>query len=78
MKKNKYINHANFTSNLHVLDIKLAQNTKQFRRLVQEKVITVIFPYSVENAFLGAYAVGFGAAEHRPLPCVSTPLSYNM
>ena len=30
----KYINHANFTSNLYVIYIKLAHNTKQSRRLV--------------------------------------------
>ena len=38
----KCINLANSTFNLYVLKIKLAQNTKQFRRLVQENFITVI------------------------------------
>ena len=38
----KYINLANSTFNLYVLHIKLAQNTKQFRRLVLENFITVI------------------------------------
>ena len=36
------INLANSTFNLYVLCIKLAQNTKQFRRLVLENFITVI------------------------------------
>ena len=36
------INLANSTFNLYVLYIKLAQNTKQFRRLVLESFITVI------------------------------------
>ena len=36
------LNLANSTFNLLVLYIKLAQNTKQFRRLVLENVITVI------------------------------------
>ena len=38
----KGINLANSTFNLYVLYIKLAQNTKQFRRLVLENFITVI------------------------------------
>ena len=38
----KSINLANSTINLYVLYIKLAQNTKQFRRLVLENFITVI------------------------------------
>ena len=38
----KFINLANSTFNLYVLYIKLAQNTKQFCRLVQENFITVI------------------------------------
>ena len=37
----KCINLANSTFNLHLLYIRLAQNTKQFRRLVLEKFITV-------------------------------------
>ena len=36
------INLAYSTFNLYVLYIKLAQNTKQFRRLVLESFITVI------------------------------------
>ena len=36
------MNLANSTFNLYVLYIKLAQNTKQFRRLVLESFITVI------------------------------------
>ena len=38
----KCINLANSTFNLYVLYIKLAQNTKQFRKLVQENFVTVI------------------------------------
>ena len=38
----KCINLANSTLNIYVLYIKLAQNTKQFRRLVLENFITVI------------------------------------
>ena len=37
----KCINLANSTFNLQVLHIKLAQNRKQFRRLVLENFITV-------------------------------------
>ena len=40
--KKKCINLANSTFNLYALYIKLAQNTKQFRRLVLEYFITVI------------------------------------
>ena len=36
------INLANSTFNLYVLYIKLAQNTKQFRRLVPENCIIVV------------------------------------
>ena len=36
------INLANSIFNLYVLYIKLAQNTKQFKRLVLESFITVI------------------------------------
>ena len=38
----KMLNLANSAFNLYVLYIKLAQNTKQFRRLVLENFITVI------------------------------------
>ena len=38
----KCINLANSTFNFYLLYIKLAQNTKQFRRLVQDNFITVI------------------------------------
>ena len=38
----KCINLTNSTFNLYVLYIKLAQNTKQLRRLVIENFITVI------------------------------------
>ena len=39
----KYINLANSTFNLYLLYIKLAQNTKEFRRLVLENFITVFY-----------------------------------
>ena len=39
----KCTNLANSTFNLYALYIKLAQNTKQFRRLVLENFITVIY-----------------------------------
>ena len=38
----KCINLANSTFNLYILYIQIAQNTKQFRRLVLENLITVI------------------------------------
>ena len=38
----KCINLANSTFNLYVINIKLAQNTKQLRRLVLVNFITVI------------------------------------
>ena len=40
MKKYAF-NRADSTFNLYLLYIKLAQNTKQFKRLVLENVITV-------------------------------------
>ena len=47
--------HKPSTFNLYVLFIKLAQNTKQFRRLVLENFITVIYFLfrSVDNVFYG-------------------------
>ena len=38
----KCINLANSTFNLYLLFIKLAQNTKPFRRLVLENLITAV------------------------------------
>ena len=40
---NKCINLANSTFNLYVLYIKLAQNTKQLRRLVLENITVINF-----------------------------------
>ena len=68
MKKCK--NLANSTFNLYVLYIQLAQNTKQFRRLVLENRITVINFLFSRNPILWAKALGFSAAEHPP-PLVS-------
>ena len=67
----KCINLANSTFNLYVLYIKLAQNTKQFRRLVLENFITVINYLFGRKGILWAWALGFGAAEHLtpPPPC---------
>ena len=64
----KCINLANTTFNLYVLYIKLAQNTKQFRRLVLENFITVIHFLIGRKGILWAKAWGFGTAEHRPPP----------
>ena len=63
------INLANSTFNLYVLYIKLAQNTKQFRRLVLEDFIS----YSVEKAFYGLRSWVFGLLNIFP-----QPLPYNV
>ena len=70
-------NLANSTYNLKVLYIKLAQNTKQFRRLVLENFITVINFLFASKIILWAKALVFWAAEHLP-PCASKPLPYNV
>ena len=72
----KYINLANSTVNLYVLYIKLAQNTKQFRRLVLENFIISLISYLVENTFYGLRPWVFGL----PIipPCASKPLPYNV
>ena len=50
----KYINLANSTFNLYVLNIKLAQNTKQFRRLVRKNFNTVInFLFGIKGILRG-------------------------
>ena len=50
----KCINLAISTFNLYVLYIKLAQNTKQFRRLVLENFITIIhFLFGRKGTFMG-------------------------
>ena len=63
----KCINFANSTFNLYVLYIKLAQNTKQCRRLDLENFITVIHFFFGRKGILWAKALGFWAAEHPPL-----------
>ena len=73
----KCINLTTSTFNLYVLYIKLAQNIKQFRRLVLENFITVIHFLFDRKGILWAYALGFWAAEH-PAPCASKPLPYNV
>ena len=74
----KCINRTNSTFNLYVLYIKLAQNTKQFRRLVLENFITAIHFLFGRNGILWAWALGFWAAEHLSPPCASKPLPYNV
>ena len=64
----KCINLASSTFNLYVLYTKLAQNTKQCRRLVLENFITIIHFLFGRNGILWAKALGFGAAEHLPPP----------
>ena len=50
----KCVNLANTTFNLYELYIKLAQNTKQFRRLVLENFINVIhFLFDRKRHFMG-------------------------
>ena len=66
----KCINLTNSTFNLYVLYIKLAQNTKQFRRLVLENVITAIHFLFGRKGILWAWALGFWAAEHLSPPLV--------
>ena len=74
----KCINLANSTFNLYVLYTKLAQNTKQFRRLVVENFITVYISYSVEKAFYGLSPWVFGLLNISPPPCASKPLPYDV
>ena len=49
----KCIHLANSTFNFYVLFIKLAQNKKQLRRLVQKNILLSLISYSVERAFYG-------------------------
>ena len=64
----KMPNLANSTFNLHVLYIKLAQNTKQFMRLVLENSLLSLISYSVEKAFLGLRPWIFGLLNIFPPP----------
>ena len=73
----KYIKHANSTFNLYVPYIKLAHNTKQFRRLVLKNFITVIhFLIGIENAFYGLRPWVLGLLNTPPPVC--KPLPYNV
>ena len=74
----KCINLTMSTFNLYVLYIKLAQNTKQFRRLALENFITAIHFLFGRKGILWAWALGFWAAEHLSPPCASKPLPYNV
>ena len=55
----KCINLANSTFNLYILYIKLAQNIKQFRRLVLENFITVIHILFGRKCILKGFGPGF-------------------
>ena len=65
----KCLNLTNSTFNLYLLYIKLAQNTKQFRRLVLENFTTVIHFLFGRKGILWALTLGFWAAEHLPPLC---------
>ena len=56
----KCINLTNSTFYLYVLYNKLAQNTKQFRKLVLENSLLSFISYSVEKAFYGLRPWVFG------------------
>ena len=74
----KCINLANSTFNLYVLYIKLAQNTKQFRRLVLENFVTVINFLFGRKSFYGFRPWVFELLNISPPPhCASKPLPYN-
>ena len=75
----KCINPANSTFKLYVLYNKLAQNTKQFRRLVLDNFIADINFLLGRKGILWAKALNFWAAEHfPPPPCASKPFPYNV
>ena len=68
----KCINLANSTLNVYLLYIKLAQNTKQFRRFVLENFITVfnfLRAYLVEKAIYGLRLWVFGLLNIFPPVC---------
>ena len=73
-EKKIYINHANSTSNLYVLYIKLAHNMNQTRRLVLENPVENPFlsfiPYSVEKVFYGLWSWFFELQNIIPCPLV--------
>ena len=56
----KCIHLSNSTFNLYVLYIELAQNTTEFRRLVQENFITVIYFLFGRKGFYGLKPWVFG------------------
>ena len=73
----KCINLANSTFNLFVLYIKLAQNTKQFLRLVLENFMTIIHFLFGRKVILWASVLGFWAvpASHL-IQCVKYGKTY--
>ena len=74
----KCINLTYSTFNLYVLYNKLAQNTKQFKRLVQRISFLSFISYSVEKAFYGLRPWVIGLLNIPPPPCASKPLPYNV
>ena len=73
--KKKCINLANFTYNLYVLYIKLAQNTNQFRRLVLENFITIINFLFGRKCIYGLRPWVLGLLNISP-PCVNYGNTY--
>ena len=63
----KMLNLANSSFNDYVLNIKVAQNTKQFRRLVLENFITVINFLIGRKGFYGLRPWVFGLLNIPPL-----------
>ena len=73
----KCINLTNSTFNLYVLYIKLAQNKKQFRRLVLENFITAIHFLFGRKAYYGLGPWAFGLLNNFP-PLVPTSHFHTM
>ena len=63
------ISITNSTFDLYVLNIKIAQNTKQFRMLVLENFFTVINFLFGRKGILWALALSFWAADISPPLC---------
>ena len=70
-----YFAHSTF--NLYALYIKVAHNTKQFRRLVLEIFITHIFLLPVENTFYGLRPWVW-SLQNTSSPCASKPFPYKV
>ena len=76
----KCANLVNSTFNLYVLYIKLAQNTKQFRRLVPENFNNVIdFLFGRKGIlWLRPWVFGRLTSPPPPPPCARKPLQYDV